>query len=342
MARVLVIYTGGTIGMRETARGFGPEPGFLAERLARLPQLQDPSMPAHDLLEYTPLLDSSNMGMEDWARVASDIGARYDAYDGFVVLHGTDTMAYTASALSFMLENLAKTVVLTGSQISLAHVRNDAVENLLGALALAGGFAVPEVGLYFHDKLLRGNRAQKVDASGFDAFASGNYPPLAVAGVELEVKWPLVRPAPVVGAKLAVRTAMEPNVAALRLFPGITTAIVENYLRPPLRGLVLETYGTGNAPDRRTDLLQALRAATDRGVVIVNCTQCHRGTVNPSYATGKALLDAGVVGGADMTPEAALAKLSFLLGSGTSVEDVRRAVQLDLRGELTARRTGAG
>jgi 60kDa lysophospholipase len=362
--RVLILYTGGTIGMREGPRGFAPARDFLGAQLERLPQFHEPGQPrfstpplhddtssrdgaeapAHgrrvryDLKEYEELLDSSNMGLSDWARIAQDIADAYDDYDAFVVLHGTDTMAYTASALSFMLENLGKSVILTGSQIPLALLRNDAVDNLLGALILAGHYAIPEVCLYFRNKLLRGNRAQKVDALGFDAFGSGNYPPLVDVGTDIRVRWPLVRQAPAKRAKkLRVRTAMDPHVAALRLFPGITTDILQNFLRPPLRGLVLETYGTGNAPDRRADFLAVLAEATARGVVVVSCTQCHTGRVSYDYAAGKALAEAGVIGGADMTPEAALTKLCHLLGAGLTPAQTRRAMVKDLRGELTPR-----
>lgn len=331
-ARVALLYTGGTIGMRETPRGFAPAKGHLAAQLARRPELHQ-AVP-YDLVEYDPLLDSSNMDMDDWVRIAKDVGARYDAFDAFVVLHGTDTMAYTASALSFLLEDLGKPVVLTGSQIPLERLRTDAVGNLLGALLLAGGYAIPEVSLYFHDTLLRGNRAQKVDATGFDAFRSGNYPPLAEVGTDIKVRWRAVRPKPT--TPLRVHEAMDPNVASLRLFPGITRDIVENFLRPPIKGVVLETYGTGNAPDQRDDFLRALRDASDRGVVVVNCTQCLHGAVTREYAAGTALADAGVVGGADMTAEAALAKLSFLLGQGLAPDEVRARIPEDLRGELTA------
>ncbi len=354
-ARVLVLYAGGTIGMKASGRGYVPSPGYLAEQLARLPQFHDASLPVQQddgrpvfvtppsregrrvsltVKEYEPLLDSSNMGMEDWARIAEDVG-RHDAeFDAFVVLHGTDTMAYSASALSFMLENLSKTVILTGSQIPLTTARTDALDNLLGALTIAGHFEIPEVCLYFCHKLLRGNRAQKQDASGFDAFWSGNFPPLVEVGIDIKAKWDLIlQPT---GEPLHVQTKMNPNVAALRLFPGITAETLANFLRPPLEGVVLETYGSGNAPDRRRDLLDALRAATDRGVVIVNCTQCHKGTVSATYAAGIALAEAGVIGGADLTPEAALTKLSYLLAKGLSPTDIRSQMQLNLRGELTA------
>jgi lysophospholipase len=317
----LVLYTGGTIGMHEGPRGFEPAQGYLAAQLAAMPQFHDPTQPRFttppsrygrrirfDILEYDPLLDSSNMGVADWVRIARDVERHHDAYDAFVVLHGTDTMAYTASALSFMLEGLRKTVILTGSQIPLAQLRNDAADNLLGALTIAGHFEVPEVGLYFRNKLLRGNRAQKVDAAGFDAFESGNYPPLARVGTDIVVDWDHVRPPS--GRPLRVRAITNRNVAALRLFPGITADTLANFLRPPLEGLVIETYGSGNAPDRRADFLAALGAGAARGVVVVNCTQCHRGTVTTAYAAGAALAAVGVIGGADMTPEAALTKLS--------------------------------
>jgi lysophospholipase len=346
-SRVLVLYTGGTIGMRKGPRGYEPVPGWFSEKIASLPQLHDPSKPrfttfpsqnarrvAYDVKAYDPLLDSANVGPHEWTRIAADIADAYDEYDGFVVVHGTDTMAYTASALSFMLEGLAKPVVLTGAQIPLEHLRNDALDNFLGALVIAGHYAIPEVSIYFHHKLLRGNRSTKVDAASLDSFASPNHPPLAEVGVDVAVRWDLVR-APD-AARLRVHTNLHTQVASLRIYPGITRELLENVLRPPLQGLVLETFGSGTAPDRVDALLGALRDATDRGVVIVNVTQCLRGRVSPSYAAGRALMDAGVVPGADMTPEAALAKLAFLLGQELSRDDVRRLASTSLRGELTA------
>jgi lysophospholipase len=347
ISRVLVLYTGGTIGMREGPRGYEPVPGWFAEKIASLPQLHDPSQPLfttypstsgrrvrYDLRSYDPLLDSSNLGLPEWVRFAADVGAAYDDYDGFVIVHGTDTMAYSASALSFMLAGLGKPVILTGAQIPLEHVRNDALDNLLGALMIAAHHRVPEVALYFHHKLLRGNRSTKVDAVGLDSFASPNLPPLAEVGVDVSVRWDLVRRAED-ASPLRVRTSLSPHVAALRLYPGITGAVLENFLRPPLEGLVLETFGSGNAPSRDDDVLGPLREATSRGVVVLNVTQCMRGRVSPSYAAGRALLDAGVVPGADMTPEAALTKLSFLLGQGLPRDEVRSLAARSLAGELT-------
>lgn len=344
---VLVMYTGGTIGMQRTARGYAPQPGLLSQHLARMPQFQDPGKPrgtmprssfgrhvTYHLKEYSPLLDSSNMDMGDWVRLAHEVERFYDDFDAFVILHGTDTMAYSASALSFMLRNLGKPVVMTGSQIPLVEVRNDAVDNLLGALTIAGHFRIPEVTLYFHHKLMRGNRTRKMDASGLDAFQSTNLGPLAEVGTGIDVAWHRVRRMP--KAPLIVRPITERNVAALRIFPGITAEIMQNFLQPPLRGVVLETYGSGNVPDIRPDFLDALRRATESGIVIVNCTQCPKGTVSPDYVGGKALTEVGVIGGADMTPEAALTKLAYLLSrSELSVDEVRRWMAIDLRGEMT-------
>lgn len=345
-SRVLVLYTGGTIGMRRGAKGYEPIAGYFADKIASHPSLHDPSQPrfttfpsrrgrriSYDVLAYERLLDSANLDLSHWARFAADIGEHYDDYDAFVIVHGTDTMAYTASALAFLLEGLAKPVILTGAQIPLEQLRNDAADNLLGALGIGGHYAIPEVGLYFHHRLYRGCRVTKVDASGLDAFASPNLPPLVDVAIDIKIRWHLVRSPSVDGLK--VHTKLNPHVAALRLYPGMTRAILENFLRPPLEGLVLETFGTGNAPDRVDDLLAPLRDAADRGVVIVNVTQCGRGRVQPNYAAGRALVDAGVVGGADMTAEAALAKLAFLLGAGHSPEAVRALMGRSLRGELT-------
>ena len=276
------------------------------------------------------------MGMSDWVAIAKRIAKDHDTMDGFVVLHGTDTMAYTASALSFLLEGLQKTVVITGSQIPLSMSRNDAVDNLMGAVTIAGQFVIPEVCLYFHKHLYRGNRCRKVNATGFDAFRSGNCPVLGRVGIDIEIMWDLVHPP--TRPTLNVHTKLCPHVAAVRLFPGITGRILANFLEAPLKGLVIESYGTGNAPTDRPELMAPLVEASQRGVVVVNTTQCHVGTVTNAYATGRGLAAAGVVGCGDMTPESALAKLAFLLGQGLDPAEVRRLMPLSLRGEVTVKR----
>jgi L-asparaginase len=334
--RVYIAYTGGTIGMRKTADGYAPEPGYLAQQIAGIPELKSPSMPAYEVHEYSNLLDSANMTPEDWLKIARDIERHYEAFDGFVVLHGTDTMAYTASALPFMLEGLRKPVVLTGAQIPLCEVRNDARENLITAMIIAGDDPIPEVLLCFGSKLLRGCRSVKVDASGFDAFDSPNESPLGRVGVKISIDRDRVLPPPEAGCPLRVRSLDESEVAVLRLFPGISPAIVDNTLQPPLKGAVLETYGLGNGPSHSPELIGAIRRAVDRGVVVVNCTQCLKGSVDMGgYATGSALLKAGVISGWDMTLEAALAKMFFLLSRGLPVAEVKHGMQLNLHGELS-------
>ncbi|KAI9256722.1 asparaginase-domain-containing protein [Sporodiniella umbellata] len=274
--------------------------------------------------------------MADWVRIAEDIHLNYQLYDAFIVLHGTDTMAYTASALSFMLEELGKTVIITGSQVPLTEVRNDAVENLLGALTIAGHFVIPEVTLYFGKRLYRGNRTSKVSAVDFEAFDSPNMSSLVEVGINIDVKWPLVlRPTTI--ARFQVNSNLNPNVGSLRLFPGISDRTIQTFLAPPLKGVVLETFGAGNAPCR-PGLLAALKEASERGVVIVNCTQCRKGLVTDAYATGKQLAAVGVVPGADMTPECALTKLAYLLGKSPDNPNlIRKMMSQNLRGELTVR-----
>ncbi len=330
--RVYIVYTGGTIGMKKVGGSYAPVRGYLSERLAAMPELVSGELPAYTLNEYDPLLDSANMSPRVWRRIAADIADHYDRYDGFVIIHGTDTMAYTASALSFMLQGLGKPVILTGSQIPLAEVRSDARENLITSLLLAAHFSVPEVCLYFSGLLLRGNRSTKVSVGGFGAFASPNFPPLGRVGVDVELDEALLHP---VQGPLEVQTFRAVQVAALRLFPGIGAASVRAVLEP-LQGLVLETYGAGNAPADDAALLEVLRAACERGVVVVNITQClHGGVDMGGYATGGALAAAGVVSGYDLTPEAALTKLLYLFSCNLSVPEIRARMGQNLRGELT-------
>lgn len=336
LKRVLILYNGGTIGMRPSEQGYAPQQGFLQEQMQALPALKHAKMPHYDIIEQQPLIDSANMYPDRWWGLARLIAQHYDAYDGFVVLHGTDTMAYTTSALPFLLEGLQKPVIVTGSQIPLCEVRNDAQANLITSLLLAAYEPLPEVCLFFGGRLMRGCRAVKLDASGFMAFASPNYPLLGEAGIELEVYWERVRKTP--EQALQIRPLAHTNVSAVRLFPGISPSVLENMLQDPLQGLVLETYGAGNAPVSNPVFVRVLRQAVERGVVIVNCTQCLRGRVKDVYATGAALAEIGVTSGLDMTTEAALAKLHYLLGLGLTSDGVRAQLTQNLRGELSPRR----
>jgi len=335
--RVYIAHTGGTIGMNRTRNGYEPKRGYLQQQMDAMPELSHPTIPSFTIHDYDPLLDSSNMTPVEWVKIARDIGEHYDDYDGFIVMHGTDTMAYTASALPFMLEGLRKPVVITGSQIPLCEVRNDARENIITSLLIAANYPIPEVCLYFGGRLLRGCRSTKVSADGFAAFDSPNFPPLGTVGIDIEVNWDLVRERDR-RRSLRVHEFGSPIVSALRLFPGISPGFLRNVLRPPLEGLVLEAYGIGNGPDQNPEFLAALREATDRGVVIVDCTQCLEGTVDlEEYAAGTALARAGVISGYDLTAEAALAKLFYLLSGGEPPDSVKREMQRDLRGEMTIR-----
>ncbi|GAA6034872.1 hypothetical protein JCM8097_009342 [Rhodosporidiobolus ruineniae] len=395
-ARVLILYTGGTIGMLRTeAGGYAPHPGFLASwfhdptgesvwtnsssvaafsswasragsgsttpaspaSLANehdssnlvvhtaagdisLPSLVTPRFAQgkrirYAIYEYESLIDSSEIEPADFLRIAADIERNYAAYDGFIILHGTDTMAYSASSLSFLLEDLGKTVILSGSQIPASGVFTDAIDNVLGSLILAGHFVIPEVCLFFDNHLYRGNRAIKASTESFHAFSSPNLPPLATVGIDVDVDWSRVlRPGP---RPFRAHKSFSSDVATLRIFPGITSQAVRAFLRPGggLRGVVIESYGAGNAP-RRAELLKAFKEASDQGIVIVNVTQCVTGSVAPDiYETGRALAAVGVVGGGDMTTEAALAKLSYLLSKGLNPDQVRKLLVQPLRGELT-------
>lgn len=334
--KVYIAYTGGTIGMTHTDHGYAPAPGYLAQQMAAMPELSMEGMPEYTIHEYHPLLDSSNMKPEQWLTIARDIADHYEEYDGFIVLHGTDTMAYTASALPFMLPDLAKPVIVTGSQIPFCQVRTDARENIITSLMIAAGYPIPEVCLLFGSQLLRGCRSVKVDATGFEAFSSPNFPPLGRVGIDIEIFWDRVRPRRASALPLKVQEFRQTAIGALRLFPGFPADLLNNITRPPLAGLVLEGYGVGNGPDRDPAFIDALEQATARGVVIVDTTQCVTGGVNLNdYATGRALARAGVISGGDMTAEAALAKLFYLFSTGSSPEEVQRQIPIDLHGEIT-------
>jgi L-asparaginase len=333
---VFIAYTGGTIGMQPTPDGYTPAPGHLAQVMASLPELQTSALPEYDIHEYDPLIDSANMTPALWFKIAQDIADHYAEYDGFVVIHGTDTMAYTASALPFMLQGLNKPVILTGSQIPLSEVRNDARSNLITAMMLAADYEIPEVCLCFGDTLLRGCRSTKVNAVGFQAFASPNFPPLARIGIDVNIDWDQVLPPTTEDVPIQVNAFETPLVGVLRLFPGISAELIHSMLRPPLQGLVLEAYGVGNGPSNNLELMEALRSATERGVLVVDCSQCLQGYVDLNgYAAGSALAKIGIISGYDMTTEAALAKMFYLFGQNLPLDEVNRLMQTNLRGELT-------
>ncbi len=330
---IYIAYTGGTIGMKPSSQGYVPAAGFLGETLKKMPEFHREEMPHFTLHEYDNLIDSSDMNPSDWQRIADDIAHNYDDYDGFIILHGTDTMAYTASALSFMLEDLGKPVIVTGSQIPLAELRSDGQVNLLNALFIAANYPIAEVGLFFNNRLLRGNRSRKVDADGFNAFDSPNFPPLLEAGINIRLNAGTLATAP--PTKLVVSQVVAQPIGLVSLYPGISHEVIKNTLQQPVNALILLSYGVGNAPQHPA-LLEQLRHARDKQIPVLNCTQCMRGRVNMGgYATGHGLAEAGVLPGSDMTPEAALAKLHYLLSKSLPFEQLTKMLSENLRGELS-------
>lgn len=288
----------------------------------------------YELKEMSPLLDSSCMDQRNWIDIAKFIEENYTAYDAFIILHGTDTMPYTASILSFLLENLSKPVIITGSQVPMREMRNDAHDNLMGALTIAGHFDIPEVTVYFGNKLFRGNRTVKLDNSQFEAFTSPNLRPLANVGIKLDVAWELIRK-PGHGA-FHVHKSVDSNISVVRFFPGIPVNALRTACESPIRGVLLQTFGSGNIPDNRPEILQVLKEASDRGIVLVNVSQCIKGGVSATYHCGTILGGAGVVSGSDMTIECAICKLSYLLGKDYTVPEIKLLMERNLRGELTS------
>ncbi len=339
-ASVLLVYTGGTIGMIEdpesgALRAF--DFGHLKEYAPELKRFRF----TIDSIQFNPPIDSSDMDAEGWRQLVRIIEDNYDKYDGFVILHGTDTMAYSASALSFMLENLNKPVILTGSQLPIGKIRTDGKENLITALEIAvdkdeeGRALVPEVCIFFQNILLRGNRTTKVNAENFKAFQSFNYPLLAEAGTHIKYDHRLINRPPV-GRLPQFHYWLDPNVTILKMFPGISPDSVRAVMNiPNLKGVVLETYGTGNVPNRKC-FLDSIEEAVKRGIVVLNVTQCAAGSVDMDrYLAGKILEDIGVLSGYDITTEAAVTKLMFLFGHGLNIEQVKEQVSRSLSGEIT-------
>ena len=334
MKNILIIYTGGTIGMVPTENGYSPREGYFMGALEKIGGLHHFSMPHWDFIEMSPLLDSSNISVEEWNKIAAMIADNYENYDGFVILHGTDTMAYTASALSFMLENLAKPVILTGSQIPLCELRSDGRDNLITSLLIAADDKVHEVCLCFGGLLLRGNRTTKVSADGFVAFASPNYPALAEIGISIRYHRPALLPKP--EGKLHFQKLESIPIGVLKVFPGIQFELFESIMTETLRGIVLETFGAGNIPEGSGALLPIIQKAFMNGTVVTVCSQCAQGTVSlGTYETSNALMRAGAVSGHDLTTEAAVTKLYYLFSKDLSKDEIKAAMEQDLRGELT-------
>lgn len=332
--KVLVLYTGGTIGMTRTDDGYRPQPGGIRQLLAEVPDLTMKGMPDYDLMEFDRLIDSSDVTVAEWNRIAQTVCDHYDSYDGFVILHGTDTMAYTASALSFQLEGLNKPVILTGSQIPLCELRSDANDNLVTSMLFAASDQIHEVCLYFGGKLLRGNRAVKVSSDGLTAFSSPNLPPLAEARIRLNYRENELLPSR--EGPLKMTRLSEIPIAVLKIFPGIQYRLFEPIVTEGLSGLVLEAFGAGNIPGYENALLPLVRKAAEHDAVIVVCSQCLKGEVSlGTYATSMGLKRAGAVSGYDMTTEAAVTKLTYLFSLGLSREEIRLRMESNLRGELS-------
>ncbi|MDN4503298.1 asparaginase [Alteromonadaceae bacterium BrNp21-10] len=334
--RIYIAYTGGTIGMRPSDNGYVPAAGFLSDTLANMPEFHRPEMPLFDIHEYEHLIDSSDMSPLHWQQIAEDIQQHYQDYDGFIILHGTDTMAFTASALSFILEGLSKPVIITGSQIPLAELRSDGQVNLLNALYIAANYPIAEVSLFFNNTLFRGNRSKKIHADGFGAFASPNFAPLLEAGINIELKsGVLCKDISDNSQPFQVSKVTSQPIGVVTLYPGISADVVRNAILQPVNALILLSYGVGNAPQNEA-LLEQLRIANSKDIIVINCTQCLRGKVNMAgYANGNALKKVGVISGGDMTLEACLTKLHYLLSKSLTVSEVKQQLQSNLRGELS-------
>ncbi|MFE3867563.1 asparaginase [Flavobacterium sp. LS2P90] len=337
-AKILLIYTGGTIGMKKDFETGALRAFNFSKLLQRIPELKQLDCKIETLSFENPI-DSSNMNPEKWAKIATIIADNYASFDGFVVLHGSDTMSYSASALSFMLENLSKPVIFTGSQLPIGDLRTDAKENLITAIQIAtlrenGKPVISEVCLYFEYKLYRGNRTTKINAEHFNAFTSPNYPHLVESGVHLKLNSELFLPLKS-DVQLKVHKNLDNHVAIIKMFPGISEVVLAAILGiPNLKGIILETYGAGNAPTEDW-FIGLLKKAITKGLHIINVTQCSAGSVSMGqYETSTSLKEIGVISGKDITTEAAITKLMYLLGQKIASNDFKKIFETSLRGEM--------
>lgn len=319
--------------MKSSEQGYVPDDGFEALLGAQLSTRSTDRLPDYQLLEFDQLIDSANLTTDDWTNIGKTIIDSWHAFDGFIVLHGTDTMAYTASALSFILQGMDKPVIVTGSQIPLSELRNDALDNLVTSMILAANFKIPEVCIYFNGRLLRGNRSKKTNTTGLNAFDSPNLPWLGEVGINIELQHNLLLSQ---GTPAFTMPRYEAEaVAIVQIYPGIQTQVIDSLLASDkVKALILQSYGVGNPPDQNHALIASLEAASQRGIVVVNITQCYQGSVyQGAYATGATLNRIGVVPGSDLTLEATFAKLHYLIGIGSNAETLRELIATPLCGE---------
>lgn len=338
---IMLIYTGGTIGMKQHPVTLDLMPFDFSQILEEMPELKNLGYTIEPY-SFNPPIDSSDVNTEFWANLVKLIEENYSKYDGFVILHGTDTMSYTASALSFMLEDLEKPIILTGSQLPIGILRTDGKENLITAIEIAaakseeGRPMVPEVCIYFERRLFRGNRTTKYSAENFRAFQSANYPVLAEVGIHIKFHSRYISYPEVWGKPLKAHTEMDPSVFIVKIIPGLQLPVVESVIESKgIRAIILETFGSGNAPTGKA-FTEVIKKAVDKGLIVLNVTQCHAGKVDmDAYQTGKSLKNIGVVSGWDCTTEAAVAKLFFLLAQYSDNSQIKELLQKNMRGEIT-------